>query len=177
MSKQRLRVHTDVSILKSQLRKDEKFFQGVRLYAVYQIAKGRSAEELEELYNVSHKSVCNWVHRYNSEGLQGLIDRLRAGRPSRLNQGQQDALRRAVSGSPEKQGYSSETWTGAMLILYIEKTFGVSYKQAQIYNLLHKLGFGFQRGRAVYPESEEREEKVQAIKKTSRKTTPECGCF
>ncbi|KAA6305075.1 hypothetical protein EZS27_043275, partial [termite gut metagenome] len=35
----------------------------------------------------------------------------------------------------------------------------------------------FQRGRAVYPEREEREEKVQAIKKTSRKTTPECGCF
>ncbi|KAA6332780.1 hypothetical protein EZS27_018738 [termite gut metagenome] len=52
-----------------------------------------------------------------------------------------------------------------MLILYIEKTFGVSYKPAQIYNLLHKLGFTFQRGRAVYSECEEREEKVQAIKK------------
>ncbi|KAA6305805.1 hypothetical protein EZS27_042541, partial [termite gut metagenome] len=165
---ERLRVHADLSIIKSHLRKDEKFSQSIRLYAVYQIAKGRSAEELEELYHVSHKSVCNWVHRYNSEGVQGLTDRPRGGRPSRLNQGQQEALRQAVSGSPEKQGYLSGTWTGAMLILYIEKTFGVSYKQAQIYNLLHKLGFSFQRGRAVYPEREEREEKVQAIKKTSR---------
>ncbi|KAA6332781.1 hypothetical protein EZS27_018739 [termite gut metagenome] len=85
MSKQRLSVHTDPSILKSQLRKDEKFSQGIRLYAVCQIAKGKSAEELEELYHVSHKSVCNWVHRYNSEGLQGLIDRPRGGRFSRLN--------------------------------------------------------------------------------------------
>ncbi|KAA6323340.1 hypothetical protein EZS27_027210 [termite gut metagenome] len=82
MSKQKLRVHTDQSIIKNQLRKDEKFSQGVRLYAVYQIAKGRSAGELEELYNVSHKSVCNWVHRYNSEGLQGLTDRPRGGRPA-----------------------------------------------------------------------------------------------
>ncbi|KAA6331093.1 hypothetical protein EZS27_020265 [termite gut metagenome] len=177
MSKQRLRVHAALSILKSQLRKDEKFSQGVRLYAVYQIAKGRSVEELEELYHVSHKSICNWVHPYNSEGLQGLIDRPRAGRPSRLNQGQQEALRQAVSGSPQKQGYSSATRTGAMLILYIEKTFGVSYKQAQIYNLLHKLGFGFQRGRAVYPEREEREEKVQAIKKNFKKAPSECSCF
>ncbi|KAA6321727.1 hypothetical protein EZS27_028652, partial [termite gut metagenome] len=122
MSKQRLSVHTDVSILKSHLRKDEKFSQGVRFYAVYQIAKGRSAGELEKLYNVSHNSVCNWVHRYNSEGLQGLIDRPRVGRPSRLTQDQQEALRQAVSSSPQKQGYSSGTWTGAMLILYIEKT-------------------------------------------------------
>jgi transposase len=79
---------------------------------------------LEELYNVSHKSVCNWVHRYNSGGLQGLTDRPRAGRPSRLTQGRQDALRQAVSDSPEKQGYSSVTRTGAMLILYIEKLLG-----------------------------------------------------
>ncbi|KAA6317360.1 hypothetical protein EZS27_032470 [termite gut metagenome] len=43
MSKQRLRVHADLSIIKSHLRKDEKFSQGIRLYAVYQIAKGRSA--------------------------------------------------------------------------------------------------------------------------------------
>ncbi|KAA6310952.1 hypothetical protein EZS27_037829, partial [termite gut metagenome] len=39
-------VHADLSIIKSHLRKDEKFSQGIRLYAVYQIAKGRSAEEL-----------------------------------------------------------------------------------------------------------------------------------
>ncbi|KAA6325309.1 hypothetical protein EZS27_025458 [termite gut metagenome] len=55
MSKQRLSVHTALSLLKSQLRKDEKFSQGGRLYALYQIAKGRSAGELEDLYNVSHK--------------------------------------------------------------------------------------------------------------------------
>jgi len=54
------------------------------------------------------------------------------------------------------------------VIDYVYNTFGVSYKKAQIYNLLHKLGFTFQRGKAFYPESLEREEIVSSIKKTSR---------
>ena len=61
MSKERISVHANLTTIKSQLRRDEKFSQGVRLYAVYQIKLGRAAGELEELYNVSHKSICNWV--------------------------------------------------------------------------------------------------------------------
>ena len=54
MSKERISVAVELSTIKSQLRKDERFSQGVRLYAVYQIKLGRNAEELEELYNVTH---------------------------------------------------------------------------------------------------------------------------
>ncbi|KAA6303980.1 hypothetical protein EZS27_044377, partial [termite gut metagenome] len=69
MSKQRLKVKGDVPTIKRQLLKDVKYSQVIRLYAVYQIAQGKKAEELEELYQTSHKSICNWVHRYNAEGL------------------------------------------------------------------------------------------------------------
>ncbi|KAA6315080.1 hypothetical protein EZS27_034409 [termite gut metagenome] len=166
MSKQRLKVHADVSTIKSQLRKDEKYSQGIRLYAVYQIAQGKKAEELEELYQTSHKSICNWVHRYNAEGLWGLIDRPRKGRLCRLSASQQEMVKQAVLNTPEQYGYHSATWTGVMVLSYIENTFGVSYKKAQIYNLLHTLRLSFQRGRASYPEVSEREERVRAIKKT-----------
>ncbi|KAA6338837.1 hypothetical protein EZS27_013185 [termite gut metagenome] len=166
MSKQRLQVHADVSTIKSQLRKDEKYSQGIRLYVVYQIAQGKKAEDLEELYQTSHKSICNWVHRYNAEGLSGLIDRPRKGRPCRLSASQQEMVKQAVLNTPEQYGYHSATWTGAMVMSYIANTFGISYKKAQIYNLLHVLGLSFQRGRASYPEANEREEQVMAIKKT-----------
>jgi len=46
MSKERISVHARLKTIKSQLRKDEKFSQGVRLYAVYQIKLGRTASEL-----------------------------------------------------------------------------------------------------------------------------------
>jgi transposase len=165
MSKQRLQVNADVSTIKRQLRKDAKYLQGIRLYAVYQIAQGKKAEELEGLYQTSHKSICNWVHRYNAEGLPGLIDHPRKGRPSRLNAAQREMIKQAVLNIPEPYGYHSATWTGAMVLSYIENTFGVSYKKAQIYNLLHNLGLGFQRERTSCPEVGERENRGKGYKK------------
>jgi transposase len=168
MSKKRISVEADLSTIKSQLRKDEKFSQGVRLYAVYQIKNGRGAKELEELYAVSHKSICNWVHRYNRYGLEGLSDKPRSGRPSRLSEKQRAKLRKVISESPEKAGYSSGVWSGPMVVDYIQKTFGVTYKKAQIYNLMRGMGFSYQRGKAFYPEASEREETVLGIKKTPK---------
>jgi len=167
MSKERISVAASLSTIKSQLRKDEKFSQGVRLYAVYQIKLGRNAEELEELYNVSHKSICNWVHSYNSDGVNGLKDKPRSGRPPRLNDEQQKKLKEVIMDKPEKSGYFSGVWSGPLVIDYMHKTFGVLYKKAQVYNLLRRLDFTFQRGKAFYPEASEREEIVAAIKKTS----------
>ena len=56
MSKIKIKVKALLPVLQSQLRKDEKFSQGVRLYAVYQLAKGKDAKEIQELYSTSHKS-------------------------------------------------------------------------------------------------------------------------
>ncbi|KAA6333910.1 hypothetical protein EZS27_017737 [termite gut metagenome] len=165
MSKQRLQVKGDVPTLKRQLRKDVKYSQGIRPYAVYQIAQGKKAEELEELYQTSHKSICNRVHRYNAEGLSGLVDRPRKGRPSRLSAARQEMVKQAVLKTPDQYGYDSAAWTGAMVIPYVENTFGASYKKARIYNLLHNPGLSFQRGRASCPEAGDREERVGALKK------------
>jgi transposase len=167
MSKERLSVQADLSVIKSQLRKDEKFSQGVRLYAVYQIKRGMKAEDLTGLYNVSHKSVCNWVHLYNTEGLDGLKDKPRSGRPSRLDESQKAKLTEVVSEKPEAVGYDSGVWSGPLIIDYIARTFGVSYKKAQAYNLLRDMGFSFQKSRGFYPEASERGETIEAIKKTS----------
>ena len=50
MSKERISVEGSLTSIKSHLRKDEKFSQGLRLYAVYQIKLGCIAEELESLF-------------------------------------------------------------------------------------------------------------------------------
>jgi len=50
---------------------------------------------------------------------------------------------------------------------FVKTRFGIEYKQAQIYNILHFLGFSFQKGKGYFPEIGERTEKLEAIKKTS----------
>jgi len=167
MSKIKIRVNADLSVIKSQLRKDEKFSQGVRLYAVYQIAQGKDAKDLQDLYSTSHKSICNWVHRYNASGIEGLKDRPRAGRPCFLSDAQKSELAEVIQSNPSLYGYGTATWTGAPVIDFVKSRFGIEYKKAQIYNILHSLGFSFQKGKGYFPEMAEREEKVEAIKKTS----------
>jgi transposase len=168
MPKKRVLVAASLSQLKFQLRKDEKFSQGIRLYAIYQIKQGKKAEELEDLYGVCYKSIYNWVHRYNKEGLKGLQDKPRSGRPSKLSLEQKEELSQIFSVSPESVGYPTATWTGPLVADYILQRFGIAYKKAQTYNLLRDMGFTFQRGKGIYPEAQERQAKVLAIKKTSR---------
>jgi transposase len=139
MSKIKIKVNADLSVIKSELRGDDKFYQGIRLHAVYQIACGKDAKYLQEVYSTSHKSICNWVHRYNAQGINGLKDRPRSGRPSRLNDSQMAELKRILQTIPSHYGYDSPTWTGPLLIDFIKQKYSIKYRQAQIYNILNKI--------------------------------------
>ncbi len=158
------------SELKSMLRKDVKFQQGVRLYACYQISLGKKPKELEDIYETSFKSICNWVNKLNEGGVEALIDKEKPGRSSKLSDFQKTEVKTIVlNQSPEKYGYNSSTWTGLLLIDLIQKRYNVLYKKAQIYNILKSLGLTFQKGKGVYPESNNREDKLELLKKTSRR--------
>lgn len=156
--------------LKALLRKDEKFQQGVRLYACYQVSLGKKPKELEVFYETSFKSICNWVNKLNEGGVEALIDKDKSGRPPKLSDEQKQKIKYLVlEESPEKHGYNSSTWTGLLIIDWIEKNYNVIYKKAHIYNILEDLGLTFQKGKGYYPEAKDRTEKVDALKKTRKR--------
>jgi transposase len=171
MGKAALKIkHYTSEELQGMLRKDEKYQQAIRLYACYQVSLGMSPVQLSALYNTSFKAICNWIHRFNAGGPEALIDKSKSGRPDRLTAKQLSKLKELVlNQSPEKHGFNTATWTGPMLISWIDKTFGVVYKKAQIYNILKSLGFSYQKGKGIYPEAIDREEKIEQLKKTSRR--------
>ena len=156
--------------LKSLLRKDEKFQQGVRLFACYQISLGKRPNELEELYDTTFKSICNWVHRLNKGGIEALVDKDKPGRTKRLSSESLEEIRKVLlEKSPEQMGYNSATWSGPLLIDYISTTYEVVYKKAQIYNIIHDMGLTYKKGKGIYPEAKDREPIVEELKKTSRR--------
>ncbi|MDR0686831.1 MAG: hypothetical protein LBF79_05190 [Dysgonamonadaceae bacterium] len=59
MAKERIYVNVPATSIAAQLRKNEKFSQGIRLYAVYQVTLGRKPEELKIVYNTSSKEIYN----------------------------------------------------------------------------------------------------------------------
>ncbi len=159
--------------IRSLFDQDEKYKVGIKLYAIYQVSKGQASRRLEELYNTSFKQICNWVHRFEKEGLQGLKDKQKSGKPSLLSLSQKEELKEVIENkTPTDYGYNAGTWNGPIIRDYISKVYGINYKKAQIYNILKALGFTYQRGRAKYPEADEnkREEFKKTYKKTQRRT-------
>jgi len=155
--------------IKAMFRKDERYTIGLRLYAVYQVALGQPSRKLEEVYNTSFKQITNWVHRFEKEGIDGLRDKEGRGRIGRLNKEQRERLSLLLNEQPDKHGYNSATWTGPMVIEWIEKNYGIVYKKAQIYNIIKSLGFSYQKGKGIFAETDVEKQDVfkTSLKKTS----------
>ena len=118
---------------------------GVKMYAIIQLTRGYSSRKLQEYYRVTHKQICNWADRFDAEGVVGL--RLRAGRGRHpfLSEEQKYQLQGDLLKSPEIFGYNTANWTGPLLRTHIKKMSQIEYKSAAVYNLMHELGFSFQR--------------------------------
>lgn len=157
--------------INAMFRNDERYTIGIRLYAVYQVSLGQPSRKLEDLYNTSFKQITNWVHRFEQEGIEGLRDKEGRGRTARLNEDQRKRLSELLNEDPDDHGYNSATWTGPMLIEWIEKHFNIIYKKAQIYNVIKALGYSYQKGRGIFPETNKEEQELfkERLKKTLRK--------
>ena len=156
--------------IKGLIKRNERYTLGIRLYAVYQVALGQSSRKLEELYQTSFKQITNWVHRFEQEGIEGLKDKPGRGRKSSLSTAQLEELSELLlKRSPTSYQYNTETWTGPILVDWIKKHFDVEFKKAQIYNIIRKLGFTYQKAKGFYPESDPlvQEEFKERLKKTS----------
>jgi len=156
--------------IKVLFNKEDKYKIGLRLYAVYQVSKGQASRKLEDLYNTSFKQILNWVHRFEEHGIDGLQDKKGRGRRQKLSEDQEQALSKVLSdSSPIEYGYNTENWTGPLLIDWIKNHFGVEYKKAQIYNIVKRLGYAYQRAKGIYPEADikQQENFKENLKKNS----------
>jgi transposase len=154
--------------IKALIKKDERYTIGLRLYAVYQVSLGEPSRKLEELFHTSFKQILNWVHRFEQEGIEGLKDKPGRGRKSSLSAEQNRILSELLlEVSPTDYGYNTETWTGPILIDWVKINFEVEFKKAQIYNIVKKLGFSYQKAKGFYPEADPKaqEEFKEALKK------------
>ena len=84
------------------------------------------------------------MHRFETEGIDGLRDRPGRGRKSLLSKAKMQRIKKLVLKElPSDHGYDELRWTGPLLGEWIENQYGVKYQRAQIYNLLSGLGIEF----------------------------------
>ena len=81
-----------------------------RLLAVALLLEGRSREEAALLNGMTRQTLRDWVHRYNTAGVEGLRSRTGPGRPPFLTDAQMEELRQIVLNGPDPERHTVVRW-------------------------------------------------------------------
>src|SRR3954454_12077732 len=88
---------------------------------------GMSRDQAARAAGMDRQTLRDWAHRYNAEGVEGLRDRPRPGRPCALDEGQQAALKGLIRRGRGLDLYGVVAWLARDLRELAERRFGVRY--------------------------------------------------
>lgn len=135
--------------LQDEIRRSAEARYDHRLHGILLVAHGMNCPEVARLLGDAPRTVENWVRRFERDGLAGLVDGERQGRPSRLTTEQLAQVDRLLRQPPSGIGISGQLWDGKTLSAYIAQEFGVKLGVRQAQRLFRQLGFRLRKPRPL----------------------------
>jgi transposase len=136
-----LRRDFDASQLRSLARKTKNAPQGRRLLALAAIYDGATRTEAAKIGGVGLQIVRDWVLRFNARGPDGLLDGKSPGQPSRLNDGQRQALARMIESGPIPAVHGLVRWRLIDLAHWIFEEFRITIAKQTLSRELRSMGY------------------------------------
>ena len=90
--------------LQDEIRRSEESRYDHRLHGVLLVAQGMRCPEVGRLLGDAPRTVEYWVRRFEEQGLSGLVEGARPGRPRRLAATQLDEINGALRHPPTRWG-------------------------------------------------------------------------
>src|SRR5207245_10036071 len=81
-----------------------------RAQAVREVVKGQRLQTVSDTLHFTYSALRKWVHRFANQGIQGLGDRPRPGRPTKVTWELEQHLHRLVDQGPVEQGSLPCEW-------------------------------------------------------------------
>src|SRR5215212_6885668 len=83
-----------------------------RAQAVRHVVKGQRLQTVSDALSFTYSALRKWVYRFANQGLQGLVDRPRSGRPPKVTCALEQHLNRLVDQDPLQHGsiHSQRCW-------------------------------------------------------------------
>lgn len=138
-----------VSALQAEIRRSGEARYDHRLHGVLLVAQDMSCPEVAARLGDAPRTVENWVRRFLADGLAGLSEAERSGRPSRLTREHLAALGAALRDTPTAAGLSGELWDGKLLAAFVAERFGAPLGVRQCQRLFRQLGFRLRKPRPM----------------------------
>lgn len=138
-----------------------------RMHVVLFVLEFNSIKEASRIFHDPIRTIQDWVKKLGEQGLEGLNEKKRIGRPARLSFEQKEILRKELSLSPRDidEAYQQTDWEGKLLSDYIHKKWNITLEARQCQRLFHELGYTLQRPR---PGTIGNKEEQEAFKKNQK---------
>lgn len=150
--------------LQDEIRRSEESRYDHRLHGVLLVAQGLTCPEVSRLLGDAPRTVEYWVRRFEENGLSGLVEGERSGRPRRLNDAQLEQISSVLRQTPESVGMAGGLWDGKGLAAFIKKRYRVNLGVRQCQYIFKRLGFRLRKPRPLIaradPELQERYKKT-----------------
>ncbi len=128
-----------------------------------------------QAYGTNRSTIHRWISRYHADGDSGLVRRAVSGRPRKLEEVDEDVLKKIVLAPASEHGFETDFWTTRRLIQVFQSEFRVVVSRQTVMRRLHEAGLSYQKPEREYFElsEEEREEwirtEVPKIRRAVRK--------
>lgn len=136
-----------------------------RLLSIAAVYDGMNRGDAARIGGMDRQTLCDWVHRFNAEGPDGLIARWSGGPKPRLTAAQKEELSRIVEAKPDPDKDGVVRWRCLDLKGVIKDRFGVDYHERTVGKILKELGFSHVSPRPQHPG--QNPAMIEAFKKTS----------
>ena len=152
--------------LRGEARRTKDSDQARRLLALALVMEGAARTAAARSAGMDRQTLRDWVIRYNREGVDGLRDRPRPGRPSQLDDRQLAELAQLVEAGPDIDVHRVVRWRCADLQTEIKRRFDVAVSERHVGRLLKRLKFTRLSVRPRHPQAD------AAAQETFKKTSP-----
>ena len=133
--------------LQDEIRRSDESRYDHRLHGVLLVAQGMTCPDVARLLGDAPRSLEYWVRRFEKEGLAGLLEGERPGRPRRLSEKQREAVDRILRRSPREAGLSGNIWDGKTLSAWLEQKYHLRLGVRQCQRIFRQLGFRLRKPR------------------------------
>lgn len=111
-----------------------------RAQIVLMSREGKRAPLIAQQMRVCGRTVRRWIERFNTQGIEGLLDRGKSGRPPTYTQEERGEVVAASLTDPQSLGLPFGAWTLDRLEAYLNEAKHIPIKRSRIADILQAEG-------------------------------------
>jgi transposase len=112
-----------------------------RATAIHLLHLNHKPADTAEMIAVTPATIYNWWHRWQTNGIEGLANRPKSGRPTKADAAYIALLEQTMDVSPLELGFDFPIWTINRLRHYLAEQTNILLSYSRFRALLTKLGF------------------------------------